>query len=181
VSALLEAEEEKEHLLVASTVMKTKELDSFRFKLAAAQASLKAAQELNASKGASGVATLAKLDVHLAADVAETTMLAEKEARAKASVTDLNEQDEDLDDQLELDKDSLEAKSQEVGAFLRKNEEIEAEKRALLQLIEDTKQKLEVKKWGLSVARRHMRVSKASFGMDKGPTKYSNVRSTLYK
>mmetsp|Transcript_28657 Transcript_28657/g.48423 ORF Transcript_28657/g.48423 Transcript_28657/m.48423 type:complete len:440 (-) Transcript_28657:169-1488(-) len=181
VSAMLAEAEQKEHELVGTTVMKTKELDRARAKLKAAKAALAVVVEANAAEEARWEAATARLDVHLASDVAETTLLAEKEARVKHSVTDLNEQDEDLDDQLELDKDSLEAKGEEIVAFLHKNEDIEDEKLALTRLIAETKEKLAVKRWGLGVAKRQERVSKASHGLDKGPTKYYNVRSTMYK
>jgi hypothetical protein len=85
----------------------------------ATQARLKAVLEAGGQNEAGAQVVLAKLDVHLAADVAETTMLVEKEQRAKAAVADLEEQQEDLEDQLELDKEALRAKGEEIGAVLR--------------------------------------------------------------
>ena len=48
----------------------------------------------------------------------------EKEQALRAEVTELAEQNEDLDDQLMLDAESLQAKSDDISALLQKNEDI---------------------------------------------------------
>ena len=49
---------------------------------------------------------------------------AEKEKALKADVSELSEQDQDLDDQLMIDEESLQAKSDDISALLQKNEDI---------------------------------------------------------
>ena len=48
----------------------------------------------------------------------------EKEQALAADVAELSEQDQDLDDQLLLDAESLQAKSDDISALLQKNEDI---------------------------------------------------------
>ena len=99
---------------------------------------------------------------------------------APKKVEALVEEDEDLDDQLAIDADSLAAKGDDITGLLQKNEEVTAEREALAALIAETRRKLEEKKYRARIAARQERVCKASH-MHGGSTKYSAVRYTMYK
>jgi len=180
VSALLAAAEARHSLVVSAISVKTKELEATKAEALRCVALLEETRKTNAETEALLRAKLLKVAVSLEANLTQSKHLASKAEQLRNQVADLEEQDEDLEDQLAIDKESLDTKSQDIADLIQKNDRIKAEKEALAELMEATQRKLVEKKRRHDVAKRQERVCKASHEK-KPPNKYSDVRYTMYK
>jgi chromosome segregation ATPase len=180
VSSLIAAAEEHYQVLVSTITIQTQLLDAEKAKLAQEQKALKAALMGSASAAGTLDSAMTKLNKRLEADRIEMSMLADTKYELTESVENLQDENQDLDDQLEVDEESLSAKSDEIADLLSRNQDITEEKESLKALIAETQKKLAAKKYLERVAKRQERVVKASY-QPAPETKYSNVRYTMAK
>lgn len=201
VSDLIAAAEDHVRVLVSAIAEQSQLLDKEKLKLVAEQEILQEALQGNSSTTNVLDSEVAKVDKRLRADRVERDYLKEAENELKEKVKALKEevsncsltllypplylpcfcsQNEDLDDQLEVDTESFEAKDEEMEDLLHQQADIKEEKEALLSLIQETKKKLESKQYLARVAKRQERVAKASHTATT-KTKYANVRYTMTK
>jgi len=180
LSNMIAAAEEHSQVLVSTITVQTQLLDQEKAKLLAAQKGLQSALTASSSAGASLSSALDKSNKRLESDRIEMTMLADTKFELTDEVEALVDEEADLDDQLAVDEESLEAKSDEIADLLSQNQDISEEKEALKALIEETKKKLIAKKYLERVAKRQERVVKASH-QPAPKSKYANVRYTMAK